>query len=467
MRDYQISVAPFGYVALHKISIDKQTGEHGKAFVSMCIADSQKEVYLAKLLEREHTWVSIGAVGETGERRTVFYGIVYGFDFKSLPHETVLDLELVSGSYLWDIRNHFRVFQDPGMTYMDIIGLLKEGYPESAVFSSEKQVSPLNHVVIQHKETDWELVKRLASEDYQILVPESWKKGSKYWIGLPEGRQRHVENEAKLEVTNNIGVFQERLRNGLADLQLPDMLELSYMSREIYEMGDWIGYKGQRYYIHKTASRYTGDELVHTYYFKTKKGLRNLPFGHNRHSGCSFEATVAAVRKDEVRITVHGDESAGRTAMHWFTYGTVYSSPDGTGWYCMPEVGDQVRLYVPDDEAGSFVLSSVHMETAASRQNPEHKSFKTKYGKEVLFTPDTLIMTNNKGLMIELSDEKGISIVSDKDIVMQAEKNITISSQSAALLLAAQDSLQVKQGDGTTMTLKEDIVFTGGEFRVQ
>ena len=41
---------------------------------------------------------------------------------------------------------------------------------------------------------------------------------------------------------------------------------------------------------------------------------------------------------------------------------TVYSSPDGTGWYSMPEVGDTVRLYVPDKEGRCLVTSSVHKE---------------------------------------------------------------------------------------------------------
>ena len=132
----------------------------------------------------------------------------------------------------------------------------------------------------------------------------------------------------------------------------------------------------------------------------------------------------------------------------------------------MPEIGDSVRLYVPEKEEGSFIISAVHRETDAARQKPDYKSLKTKYGKEILFTPDTILMTNNQGMMVEMNDSEGITITSDKDVVIQADDNLTIASNSASLLIAAKDKVQVKQG-GTTMTLSGDISFTGGEFRIQ
>ncbi len=109
----------------------------------------------------------------------------------------------------------------------------------------------------------------------------------------------------------------------------------------------------------------------------------------------------------------------------------------------------------------SLVISSVHKETDSARQNPEHKSFKTKYGKEILFTPDSILITNNQGMMVEMNDAEGITITSDKDIAIQAEGDMTIASGSDSLLVAAENTVQVKQGS-TTMTLSDDIYFTDG-----
>ena len=99
-------------------------------------------------------------------------------------------------------------------------------------------------------------------------------------------------------------------------------------------------------------------------------------------------------------------------------------------------------------------------------QNPDFKSLKTKYGKEIRFTPDSILMTNNQRMLVEMNDSEGITISSNKDIVIEADDNLTISSTNSSLLLAADDSLQVKQGS-TSMTLDENIHFTGGEFRIQ
>ena len=187
---------------------------------------------------------------------------------------------------------------------------------------------------------------------------------------------------------------------------------------------------------------------------------------HESVTGCAFDAVVTGVQRDRVQVKIAGDEWKAQDGKKWFLYSTVYSSPDGTGWYCMPEEGDSVRLYVPDREENSFVMSAVHRQTDAARQNPEYKSFKTKYGKEILFTPDSILMTNNQGMMVEMNDSEGIMITSDKDIVIAAKEDLTIASGSASLLIAADNVLQVRQG-GTSMTLNKDISFTGGEFRIQ
>ena len=56
--------------------------------------------------------------------------------------------------------------------------------------------------------------------------------------------------------------------------------------------------------------------------------------------------------------------------------------------------------------------------------------------------------------------------MSDKDVTIEAKDSVTISSEAGSVLVAAEEILQVAQG-GTSMTLKEDISFTGGEFRIQ
>ena len=137
----------------------------------------------------------------------------------------------------------------------------------------------------------------------------------------------------------------------------------------------------------KAASSLKGQELEHVYTLLAKKdGLAGIQC-NGRIQGMSLKANVADIAGTKVQIGIQGDENKDRSGYRWFDFATVYSSPDGTGWYCMPEIGDEVRVAFPDGEEGNaYVSSCVHLE-ADGRTNPEEKSWKNKQGKEILFTP--------------------------------------------------------------------------------
>lgn len=468
MREFQIKIEPFEFIALRKLEIDQKVNEHAKAEVTMCIEDDKQDTYMG-ILSGE-TWVKIIGIGEQGskegvERNVLFHGIVTDFLFAHNGYETILKIEISSGTILMDLQPHFRVFQNAASACAEIHRQITNTYPNGKIICQKGNSDKTEGVLIQYQETDWKFLKRVAGRTGDYLVPDVQNKGVRYTVGLPLGTKREITLD-NINIKLDMGSYMQKSRNGMASLQFEDIPELIVTDREIYEIGDYISYRGKDYFIHQILTIYEKSECSHTYFLKIKEAIKTLPLRHDEVTGCSFDATVVGVEKDKVQIEVAQDEWKALDGKKWFLYSTVYSSTDGTGWYCMPEQGDSVRLYVPAKEEDSFVLSAVHRPTDSSRQNPDFKSFKTKYGKEILFTPNSMLMTNNQGMMIEMDDSKGISISSNKSIIIETTDNLTISSTNSSLLLAASDSLQVKQG-GTSMTLDEDIHFTGGEFRIQ
>ena len=467
MREVQIQIEPFAYIALQKLTISQSINQHGEAKVIMRIKDEWKEAYLGTLMKP--TWVRIMGKGEEeGEGATytvLFNGLVTDFAFGQNGYETILELQLNSGTILMDRQKHFRVFQNEEADCMKLYQGLTLAYPKGQVKAAEEKEEKTKGVLIQYQETDWQFLKRLASRTGRYLVPMNQRKGCGYTLGLPTGRERKMETQ-RIRQQLNMGDYLTKQENGLASLSSSDMVELILNSREIYQLGDRLSWQGKEYCIYQIETAYDGAECVHSYYLKTKAALQVVAAHHEGIGGASFSATITNVQKDKVQVEIEGDEWKSADGKKWFLYSTVYSSPDGTGWYCMPEIGDSVRLYVPEREEDSFILSAVHKETDASRQNPDYKSFKTRYGKELLFTPDTILFTNNQGMLVEMNDSEGISIISDKDVLIEAADKLTIASEAGSLLVAAEEALQVKQG-GTSMTLSEDISFTGGEFRIQ
>lgn len=246
-----------------------------------------------------------------------------------------------------------------------------------------------------------------------------------------------------------------------------DYLEYQVTEREIYDLWDLLTASYGSGYIYRIHSEYRQGELTHTYWLCQEGRLREQRRFNESQQGCSFLGEVQAVAEDKVQIRLMEDENGGQEIDRWFPYSTGYSSPEGAGWYCMPEIGDRVRLQIPDDmEEHGYVISAVHMETEKDRKQPDHKSFKTRYGKELLFTPDSLELTNNQGMKIRIQDGEGIQVVSDKDISIIAGGNMTISSGEASLSIAGTESVDIRQG-GAGLHMDQDILFTGGKFRIQ
>lgn len=127
-----------------------------------------------------------------------------------------------------------------------------------------------------------------------------------------------------------------------------------------------------------------------------------------------------------------------------------------------------VRLTVPGREEGeAYVSSSVHEAAeSADRKEPSHKVLKSRHQKEVRFTPDSIVITNNQGSRIEMTDGEGIHIVSAHSVLLEAAGNITVSSDTGSLILAGTSAVNLQQR-GTSIQLGEGISFIGGELKVQ
>ena len=121
-------------------------------------------------------------------------------------------------------------------------------------------------------------------------------------------------------------------------------------SRDIYKLGEWGIIDGKKLYIWKIETVTKGNELYHTYYMKTRAGLQT-PVTYNASlAGVSLLGRVTDVKEEKIQIELYDDENRENAGKRWFPYATVYSSPDGTGWYCMPEYIESVLAEIQQAE---------------------------------------------------------------------------------------------------------------------
>lgn len=244
-----------------------------------------------------------------------------------------------------------------------------------------------------------------------------------------------------------------------------DTVRYLWKDREIYELGQHKVLDGKELYIFKIETLLKGNELSHTYHMKTKMGMC-LPYQYNRAlSGISLIASVSKVKHEMVQVTIDEDVNAQAPGDYWFPFAAVYSSADGTGWYCMPEPGDRVRLYFPTGkEEVAYVASAYHEGNAELRQDPDIKFWRNKEGKEIQLTPEYVLMTNNNGTYIKLEDD-GIQIRSEGSVSIRAKKSMSITSSGSSIELNASQKVRLKQGD-TEMSLGGDLDMQGARIKL-
>ncbi len=450
MRDELITTSPFRFIDYMEIRGWQGIGKHGTLTIKGHILAEREQEYLELIIEE--TWVQVDVVTYDGVSKHLFNGIVLDADMEMVNGTCILTLTLVTGSFLMDVVPHIRSFQDEGITYFSILDVITEEYPGRKFSMTTGNGSRTPGFVLQYDETDWEFARRLASHFGTDIYPDSIGGGVKVHFGEPDMNGTPVVNSNEYTIEKN--------SNG----------EYCYLVklRDLYHMGDWMVFNGIPVWVAAIRTEAEGSELYHTYRLLQKKGLKNTKKYNKYNTGLTLAAVVTAVEKDRVQIEIEKDENKSRAGKTWFAYATPYSSPDGTGWYCMPETGDQVRVRIPsEDESGAYVANSVHMETTngSERVNPDYKSIMNMQGKEILLTPKSLVMTNNAGMSIEILDDEGIRITSDKDIIIDAADAIQITSASSKLELYAKDNISLKQGN-LQMNMDGEMRFYGARLNL-
>lgn len=446
MREQRIVLEPFELLEVLECSGMVCANKHGFMTVKGYIESSREEEYLQMLTTP--IWASIRVYDENGKGDVLFTGIVTDGSISVENGVKTLEVRMQTGSFLMDLDTHIRAFQDSGCTYNEILSSFEGSYQAYGYIMEAGNGESIKRFLCQYQETDWEFAKFIAELCGTVIYPNYIGSGEKIYFGRPAGVHRGQISLTEFGVRQTgRGIFYEGTL------------------RESYDLGDSVNFNGQTMFVIKRRTEAQKGELYHTYTFGVQDTEEQTDY-QSHLTGVSLEAAVTGVKGTSVTLRIHKDEYRG--AARWFPYATVYSSPDGTGWYCMPEAGDSARLYFPSQEADeAYVLNSVHLSAGDSgeRSNPDHKSIMNKQGKEILLKPDSILITNNNGMSLELSDEDGISIISDKKITFESEDAIEITSVRANIDLVSPKKIALKQGN-TSMVLSESMMMQGTKVRL-
>lgn len=465
MRDYQIRVAPFSFLSYEKIEICLEPNEHGKAIVVGVILEENEKEYVS--LAIADTNVSIFAIDDTQTTVPLFTGVIEDFTIYSESGLRKLKILLVTASIKMDMVEITRTFQNETSTYHELLQFIGD-YPGYNFIMHEGEGSSLEKMIVQYKESDWVFIKRMASHFNTSIIVDYKSEKVRYHFGVPTEKPSISVNPISYSMKKILTEYTYKTENEVEGFLENDAIYYELVDREIYELGQPITLSGKSLYIYSIISRLEKGELKHYYQCKTKNGFKVRRYTNLKVIGSSLAGVVDEVMTDVLRVFIFEDTRVEENRK-WHPYSTVYSSPDGTGWYAMPEPGDEIRLYFPSDEEDEgYVINSVHLEPSNGelRQDPDKKSLRNKYGKEIQFTPTLLFMTNNNGLSITLNDEDGITILSDKKVTIAADESIFIDSVEADIQVIATEGIEMQKAE-SRVSITDNILFEGQEIDIQ
>lgn len=468
IKSVYLKVSPFEFISILEYKDIKMVNEHGIAQISGYI-DSEKEQEYLEIASKDSLWVNIDVFDEKNDNlKTIFTGVLTSLQIKSKNKLKILTLEIKTATQLMDTTTHIRMYQEPSIQYKNIIKSILDKYPNGNHISTVEHNRNIQNLILQYKETDWEFLKRLASHFETVLIPDVETYGSKFYFGVPKFTDEFVINTNEYKMCKSSERYDLKKGGGVSIKQY-DEIEYIFDSRNLYRVGEKIIFNNMELYVYKIETRFNKDELVHTYYLKTRNGFKVPKCFNNDINGLSLMGNVTSISKTYVTVKIDLDENKENGGKRWFLYSTVYSSSDGTGWYCMPEVNDRIRLHFPNrDESNAYVISSYHLESldSSERKNPDYKSIMNKYKKEILLTPNSLILTNNSGMSIEINDSTGISIKSNKNVYVNASNTINVKSSNDRIKIISPQNVTLQQGKNT-MVLKDNITVKGDQTKIE
>lgn len=487
--DYNtLKIAPFE-MKLLELKLEKKFQDHARLRFTGIIAEEMEEKYVK--MASEQLPVEMYYTDHKGKVHTLFHGLILKLHVRVDRDAYWLEAEAVSHTYGMDIKPQYRSYQNAAMKIPEVMEHIFITYERASLLNTFTEQKTLGGFTLQYQETDWEFLKRLASHYHAPLVPSVAQSRICVYLGVPEHQDVGEIQATHYRVYKDILAYKNIVDNEQASLTEQDFICYEIVTDQVLELGDMVTFKGKKLHVSEVLTEMHRSILTHTYTLRSKRAAYQRKSYNRRIIGASIQGKVKDVVRDEVKVQLEYDQDWNAKTAYLFPYSTMYASEDQTGWYCMPEKGDDVRIYFPGaKEAEGIALSSVrqklpqdsgagggskksgsqnaggsHTTTTVVKQemlqpvihydadikedlmnNPNRKFFLTKTGQKILFEEDKItIVGAHNGASITLTNEGTIILNSNSKIKLQTGKQIEMVSDTI-LFLGNQIDMSTKEG---------------------
>ena len=280
----------------------------------------------------------------------LFCGYQEKVEIKEEGRYRIADVQAVSGTILLDQKKCNRVFQKKAQTYMGIANTVTADTEHSACIlpGSDMQTGG---TLIQYQETDWNFLKRMASQLGLPLVPDISYYYPRFYLGLPEGEKKELG-----EILSCDMCFDGRYYavSGRCTVDRKDFICYDVVTGTRLSLGDRVTYEGRELTVSRKKTELVRGEVIFTYRL-AGSSYTWVPWEDNLdYTGMSFVGAIVGTQGEQVEVAFDIDKTAAGGNRYGFAPAT------GNLMYCMPQKGTKTSLYIGNgDEAQGIATGCI------------------------------------------------------------------------------------------------------------
>ncbi len=475
----KIEIAPYEVEQLLDVRLTGRLNEHGTLYVRALLSEEKGDGYMNS--SGRGASVCLYAQNHEGVRQILFQGMVQKMQVRVIGQLYYLEVQAVSYSYLLDIEKRSRTFQDKTLSYDGLLQKITACYDDAGILDVVTKKAAIGQLLVQYEETDWQFLKRLASHFHTGLVNDVHFACPRCYFGVQGSRGVELEAVA-YSVKKDMARYLRMSQNGVDGLHEQDFLSYEVETYAPVHVGEQVKFRGQTLYVSRVDAALEKGIFVYRLTLTTKNGMCRRYQQNDRLAGCSLRAKVTEIKNDRVKAVFELDEKAGHDPgeLCFFPYATIYATQNGGGWYCMPEIGDSVRIYFPDGiEEHGYAVSSIYEEETPEAgganeedadggytpawRDPSIKSLRNQEGKEIRLAPNGIYLIADQ-TKIALTDTDGIIISSDQNIRFESEKSITLSAGEDVSIMGL-TGVDLCCSETSSIKMEESVKVVGQEIK--
>ena len=435
--------------AMEKI-LDFQTweepGEHARGNFRLLLSENETGINSMN--------APIQLLGQGNTAGALFSGYPEKVEIKEERGYRIADIQAVSGTILLDQKKSNRVFQKKAQTYMGIANTITADTEHSACIlpGSDMQTGG---TLIQYQETDWNFLKRMASQLGLPLVPDISYYYPRFYLGLPEGEKKELGEILSCDMCFD-GRYYAVSGKCLVDRE--DFICYDVVTRTSLSLGDRVTYEGRELLVSRKKTELAGGEVIFTYRL-AGNSYTWIPWEDNPdYTGMSFVGSIVGTQGEQVEVAFDIDKTAAGGNRYGFAPAT------GNLMYCMPQKGTKTSLYIGNgDEAQGIATGCIRTNGSICEGtgSPEKKSFRSEHGKGMDLYPQRMGLDGGETGKITFEDETGTTIESNGGLVLMAKEGIRLESMTGIAMQGMSDIMALYAEGASSLCVNGSVDMLG------